>query len=67
MLATGTPEEQVNNSSVPLSTNLGGASAKQILEVRGLLCFDPKGEPNSLSVRWKQWKLLLTCMLPRKE
>ena len=29
---------------------------KQVLEVRGLPCFDPKGEPNSLSVRWKRWK-----------
>ena len=56
MPATGTPEEQVSNSSVPLSTNSGGATAKQILEVGGPPCFDPKGEPNSLSVRWKQWK-----------
>lgn len=56
MPATGTPEEQVSNSSVPLSTNSGGASANQILEVRGLPCFDPKGEPDLLSVRWKQWK-----------
>lgn len=26
------------------------------LEVRGLPCFDPKGEPTTLSVRWKRWK-----------
>ena len=35
MSATGTPEEQVSNSSAASSTNSGGASAKQILEVRG--------------------------------
>ena len=56
MQATGTPEEQESNPSARLSSNLGGASAKQILEVRGLPCFDAKGEPNSLSVRWKRWK-----------
>ena len=53
MPVTATPEEQESNPSTPTSTNSGGASAKQILEVRGLPCFDPKGEPNSLSVRWK--------------
>nr|XP_058962028.1 uncharacterized protein K02A2.6-like [Pocillopora verrucosa] len=26
------------------------------LEVRGLPCFDPKGEPTTPSVRWKRWK-----------
>ena len=26
------------------------------LEVRGLPCFDPRGEPTTLSVRWKRWK-----------
>ena len=56
MPATGTPEEQVSNSSAPSSTNSGGASAKQILEVRGLPCYDPKGEPNSLSVPLKRWE-----------
>ena len=39
-----------------MSANLGGAIANQILEDRGLPCFDAKGEPNSLSVRWKRWK-----------
>lgn len=56
MPATGTPVEQESNPSAPSSTNSGGASAKQILEVRDLPCFDPKGEPNSFSVRWKRWK-----------
>ena len=56
MPATGTPEEQESNPSAWLSTNLGGAIANQILEDRGLPCFDAKGEPNSLSVRWKRWK-----------
>ena len=56
MSATGTPEEQVSNSSAPSSTNSGEASAKHILEVLGLPCVDTKGEPNSLSVRWKRWK-----------
>ena len=56
MPATGTPEEQESNPSAWLSANLGGAIANQILEDRGLPCFDAKGEPNSLSVRWKRWK-----------
>ena len=56
MPAIGTPVEQESNPSAPSSTNSGGASAKQILEVRDLPCFDPKGEPNSFSVRWKRWK-----------
>lgn len=56
MPATGTPVEQESNPSAPSSTNSGGASAKQILEVRDLPCFDPKGKPNSFSVRWKRWK-----------
>ena len=56
MPATGTPKEQESNPSAWLSANLGGAIANQILEDRGLPCFDAKGEPNSLSVRWKRWK-----------
>ena len=28
----------------------------EALEFRGLPCFDPKGEPTTLSVRWKRWK-----------
>ena len=56
MPTTGTPAEQASNPSARLSTNLGEASAKQILGVCGLPCFDPKGEPNLLSVRWKRWK-----------
>ena len=56
MPATGKPEEQESNPSAPSSTNSGGASAKQILDFLGLPCFDHKGEPNSLSIRWKRWK-----------
>ena len=56
MPATGKPEEQESNPSASSSTNSGGASAKQILDFLGLPCFDHKGEPNSLSVRWKRWK-----------
>ena len=56
MPATGTSEEQASNSSAPSSTNSVGASAKQILEVRGLPCFEPKGESHSLSVRSKRWE-----------
>ena len=52
MSATGEQASESNTSS----TNPGGATVKQVLEVRGLPCFDPKGEPNSLSVRWKRWK-----------
>ena len=52
MSATGEQASESNTSS----TNPGGATVKQVLEVRGLPCFDPKGEPNSLSVRWKLWK-----------
>ena len=55
MSRTETTGEQASESSTP-STNSGGATVKQVLEVRGLPCFDPKGEPNSLSVRWKRWK-----------
>jgi len=66
MPATGTPKEQESNPSKRSSTNLSRASAKQILEVRGLPCFDPKGEPNSLSIRWKDGNMLLTCMWPSK-
>ena len=46
MPAIGTPVEQESNPSAPSSTNSGGASAKQILDVRDLPYFDPKGEPN---------------------
>ena len=56
MPATGKPEEQESNPSAPSSTNSGGASAKQILDFLGLPCFDHKGEPNSLFIRWKRWK-----------
>ncbi|CAB3999024.1 Neural cell adhesion molecule 1, partial [Paramuricea clavata] len=27
-----------------------------ILEVGGFPCFDPKGDPNTLSIRWRRWK-----------
>lgn len=54
MPVTGTPEEQGSESSVPSSTNSGGTTVKQILKVRGLPYFNPKGEPNSLCVRWKR-------------
>lgn len=47
--------EQVGESSVS-STNAGWGSVKLVLEIRGLHFFYPKGEPNSLSVRWKRWK-----------
>ena len=67
MPATGTPEEQASNSSTPSSTNSGGGSVKQILEVRGLPCFDPKGEPNSLSVRWKRWKRVFNLYVASRE
>ena len=55
MPATGTTEGQASDST-PTSTNSGGTTVKQVFEVRDLPCFDPKGEPNSLSVRWKRWK-----------
>ena len=29
---------------------------KQVSDIYGLPQFDPKGEPNLLSVRWKRWK-----------
>ena len=50
MSPTGTPEQQTGESST-WSINVGGANVKRILEVRGIPCFDPKGEPSSQSVR----------------
>ena len=64
MPATGTPEEQESNPSAPSSTNSGGASAKQILEICRLPCFDPQGRAE---FDGKDGNVLLTCMWPRKE
>ena len=39
---------------------------KQISDIYGLPHFDPKGEPNSLSVRWKRWKRALNLYVASK-
>ena len=38
------------SGAVVLNTNA------KALQVGGLPCFDPKGDPNALSVRWRRWK-----------
>ena len=52
MSATGSREAPDTPPSLPMTSNIEPKS----LEVRGLPCFDPKGEPTTLSVRWKRWK-----------
>ena len=52
MSATGSGEASDTPPSLPTTSNVKPKS----LEVRGLPCFDPKGEPTTLSVRWKRWK-----------
>ena len=39
-----------------VESSSGGTTVKQALEGRGVPCFDPKGELNLLSARWKRWK-----------
>ena len=50
MPATGSEETPPDDSSPSIPTD---AIA---LDVRALHCFDPKGDPTSLSIRWKRWK-----------
>ena len=51
------PGEQVSSSTTSTTpTDPCGATVKQVLDIQGLPHFDPKGEPNSLSVRWKGWR-----------
>ena len=52
MSATGSREASDTTPSLLTTSNVEPKS----LEVRGLPCFDPKGEPTTLSVRWKWWK-----------
>ena len=51
MPETGSAE---NGETQP--TGSGAVIGPKALEVRGLPCFDPKGEPTTLSIRWKKWK-----------
>ena len=51
------PGEQVSGSTTSTTpSDPGGATVKQVLDIQALPHFDPKGEPNSLSVQWKRWK-----------
>ena len=50
--ATGSGEASDTPPSLPTTSIVEPKS----LEVRGLPCFDHKGEPTTLSVRWKRWK-----------
>ena len=52
MSATGSGEASDMPPSLPTTSNV----EPKPLEVRGLPCFDPKGEPTTLSFRWKRWK-----------
>ena len=52
MPATGSGETPDTPPSLPTTSNV----EPKPLEVRGLPCFDPKGEPTTFSVRWKRWK-----------
>lgn len=52
MPGTGSGETSDTQPSLPTTSTVEPKS----LEVRGLPCFDPKGEPTTLSVRWKRWK-----------
>ena len=36
--------------------NTSQPTAIRMNEVRSLPCFEPRAEPNTLSVRWKRWK-----------
>ena len=52
MSATGSGEASDTPPSLPTTSNV----EPKPLEVCGLPCFDPKGEPTTLSFRWKRWK-----------
>ena len=52
MSTSGSGEAPSTPPSLPTTSNV----EPKPLEVRGLPCFDPKGEPTTLSVRWKRWK-----------
>ena len=43
-------------SDTPPQPALSSIVEPKTIEVCGLPCFDPKGEPTTLSVRWKRWK-----------
>ncbi|CAB4044697.1 Transposon Ty3-G Gag-Pol poly, partial [Paramuricea clavata] len=43
---------QAGESSGPVVLNTNA----KVLEVGGFPCFDPKGDPNTLSIRWRRWK-----------
>ena len=48
--------ERGETSDMPPQPAPSSIVEPKTLEVRGLPCFDPKGEPTTLSVRWKRWK-----------
>jgi len=52
MPGTGSGETSDTQPSLPPTSTVEPKS----LEVRGLPCSDPKGEPTTLSVPWKRWK-----------
>ena len=55
MIGMSSPGEQTSGStSLTTPTDPSGATMKQVSDIYGLPHFDPKGEPNSVSVRWKR-------------
>ncbi len=52
MPGTGSSATSDTQPSLPTTSTV----EPKALEVRGLPCFDTKGEPTNLSVRWKRWK-----------
>ena len=41
----------------PSSASSSQQSAQLLAsEIKGLPCFNPKDDPNTLSIRWKRWK-----------
>jgi len=52
MPGTGSGEASDTQPSLPTTSTVEPKS----LEVHGLPCFVPKGEPTTLSVQWKRWK-----------
>ena len=50
-----------DNQSLELSASHSSGTPSlntsvKTLDVSGRPCFDPKGGPNTLSIRWKRWK-----------
>ena len=58
-----------NQSSELSESHSSGApslTSVKTLEFSGLPCFNLKGDPNTLSVRWKQWKCAFNLYMVSK-